>query len=72
MNLSLSLEKASSFSPGPNPVSSVVLPPASVALVGMGAAAKASLRLSVMLGVPASQADAAAETRGRGEGDVIG
>lgn len=51
MNLSFSLEKASSFSPLPGPAMLVVLEPAVAdeAVVGSGAAASASFRLSFML-----------------------
>lgn len=61
MNLSFSLEKASSFSPVPGPATLVVLEPAveEKAVVGAGAAAaSASLRLSLIVAMPGSQADA--------------
>lgn len=62
MNLSFSLEKASSFSPPPGPVMLVVLEPATEeeAVVAEGAAAaSASLRLSLMVAMLGSPADAA-------------
>lgn len=51
MNLSFSLEKFSSFSPPPGPAMLVVLEPAveEEAVVGKGAAASASLRLSFIV-----------------------
>ncbi len=61
MNLSFSLEKASSFSPVPGPDMLVVLEPAVAeeAVVGSGAAAaSASLRLSLMVAMLGSPADA--------------
>lgn len=60
MNLSFSLEKASSFSPVPGPAMLVVLEPAVAeeAVVGSGAAASASLRLSLMVTMLGSPADA--------------
>lgn len=61
MNLSFSLEKASSFSPVPGPAMLVVLEPdvEEKAVVGAGAAAaSASLRLSFIVAMSGSQADA--------------
>lgn len=61
MNLSFSLEKASSFSPVSGPAMLVVFEPAveEEAVVGAGAAAaSASLRLSFILPMLGSQADA--------------
>lgn len=59
MNFFFSLEKASSFSPAPAPPT-VVLEPAvkDEAVVGTGAAASASLRLSLMVVMLGGQTDA--------------
>lgn len=59
MNLSFSLENASSFSPVPGLAMLVVLEPAveEEAVVGSGAAS-ASLRLSVIMAILGSQTDA--------------
>lgn len=59
MNLSFSLEKASSFSPVPGPATFVVLEPdVEVKAVVDAGAASASLRLSFIAAMPGSQADA--------------
>lgn len=58
MNLSLSLEKASSFSPVPGPAVLVLLEPAVMDGVVVAGAASASLRLSFMVVKRVSQADA--------------
>lgn len=60
MNLSFSLEKASSFSPVSGPAMLVVLEPAVAeeAVVDSGAAASASRRLSLIVAMLWSQADA--------------
>lgn len=66
MNLFLTFEKASSFSPAPGPAILVVLVPATEedAVVGAGAAAaSASLRLSFIAALLGSQADAGREER---------
>lgn len=74
MNLSFSLEKASSFSPVPGPAMLVVLEPAVAeeAVVDSGAAS-ASLRLSLIAAMLGSQADAgkAAEEKDETEQDGI-
>lgn len=66
MNLSFSLEKASSFSPAPGPAMLVVLEPAATeeAVADSGAAAaSASLRLSLIVAMLGSPADAAKDKR---------
>lgn len=66
MNLSFSLEKASSFSPVPGPAMLVVLEPgmAEEAVADSGAAAaSASLRLSLIVAMLGSQADSARENQ---------
>lgn len=66
MNLFFTLEKASSFSPVPWPAPLVVLVPAMEedAVVGTGAAAaSASLRLSFIVALLGSQADAGREEK---------
>lgn len=68
MNLSFSLEKSSSFSPPPGPAMLVVLEPAVAeeAVVDSGAAAaSASLRLSAIVAMLGSQADAGQAERQR-------
>lgn len=68
MNLSFSLEKASSFSPVPGPAMLVVLKPATAEEVvadSGAAAASASLRLSLIVAMLGSQADAAKDRRTR-------
>lgn len=69
MNLSFSLEKASSFSPVPGPAMLVVLEPvvAEEAVVASGAAASASLRLSLIVAMLGSQADAGKEEEEKDE-----
>lgn len=66
MNLSFSLEKASSFSSAPGPAMLVVLEPAATeeAVAESGAAAaSASLRLSLITAMLRSQADAAKDKK---------
>lgn len=68
MNLSFSLEKASSFSPVPGPAMLVVLEPGTAEEVvadSSAAAASASLRLSLMVATVGSQADAAEDKRSK-------
>lgn len=74
MNLSFSLEKASSFSPVPGPAMLVVLEPAveEEAVVGAGAAAaSASLRLSFIVAMLGSQADAGNEEKKKEEAESV-